>query len=476
MLEKIKNWLLYDEPLFQKEIRSNHDKSIPKRLWKKNWLGLTKIYDSYEQQYNWCFIKITSHLTEDDYIEDYRNTLTIGWGPYYKKYLLPFSILKPILDYHHYEKDENGKDTDKIRWSTYVEREYKIMIAKEEGYFSIDLNHGDNFLYNITKHKGYHFWYWFFWKNTYRSKNELLNLDGTLFKDITYLDKGFFNFKEKEEIENLQPKIVFEILDYDQEPVTVVGNLERMTYKKGNGKFTRFLMSIFSKPEVYTKLDLEFKKEIGRGKGSYKGGTTGQAVKLLENESPEDAFSRYCYDPEVRGFRSTKFENLTFLSYKKYKNYGITDEIAYEEKDVDNNIRKVVIVLLNLEKDTFVEYDRDEDLQYLPLCYCIYNRELNIKDSGKKIYKIDIKDNESYYINKLISRIFNSVVVTETEGDDEIVSADILKSVKIKESIKSNGSLEYYFTEEVKNYLLEKMNMYFKYSDFVEVQGEEDAI
>lgn len=476
MLEKIKNWLLYDEPLFQKELRSNHDKSIPKRLWKKNWLGLTKIYDSYEQQYNWCFIKITSHLAEDDSIEDYRNTLTIGWGPYYKKYLLPFSILKPILDYHHYEKDENGKDTDKIRWSTYVEREYKISIAKEEGYFSIDLNHGDNFLYNITKHKGYHFWYWFFWKNTYRSKNELLNLDGTVFKDITYLDRKLGTYKEKEDIENLQPKIVFEILDYDQEPVTVVGNLERMTYKKGNGKFTRFLMSIFSKPEVYTRLDLEFKKEIGRGKGSWKGGTIGQAVKLLENESPEDAFSRYCYDPEVRGFRSTKFENLTFLSYKKYKNYGITDEIVYEEKNVDNNIKKVIILKNNLVKDTFVEYDRDEDLNKLPLLCCIYNKEIIVKELPQKIYKIEIKDGESYDINKLISRIFNSVIVTETEDEDDNVSCNLLKSNIIKQKIKSNGSLTYYFTKEAKDYLLEKMNMYFKYSNFVEVQGEEDAI
>ena len=83
-----------------------------------------------------------------------------------------------------------------------------------------------------------------------------------------------------------------------------------------------------------------------------------------------------------------------------------------------------------------------------------------------------IVNKESYDINKLISRIFNSVIVTETE--DDIVSCNLLKSNIIKQKIKSNGSLTYYFTKEAKDYLLEKMNMYFKYSNFVEVQGKED--
>ena len=65
MLNKIKNWLLYDKPLFSKETEE-WDTRIWKKDWKKNWLGLIKIYDSYETKYDWCFIRVESHLQEDD--------------------------------------------------------------------------------------------------------------------------------------------------------------------------------------------------------------------------------------------------------------------------------------------------------------------------------------------------------------------------------------------------------------------------
>lgn len=78
-MKKILDWLLYDKPLFTKENIKPYDKSIRKEYWKKNWLGLTKVYDSYDKKYNWCFIRFSSHLAEDDCIEDLRNTITIGW-------------------------------------------------------------------------------------------------------------------------------------------------------------------------------------------------------------------------------------------------------------------------------------------------------------------------------------------------------------------------------------------------------------
>ena len=56
-MKKILDWLLYDKPLFTKENIKPYDKSIRKEYWKKNWLGLTKVYESYDKKYNWCFIR-----------------------------------------------------------------------------------------------------------------------------------------------------------------------------------------------------------------------------------------------------------------------------------------------------------------------------------------------------------------------------------------------------------------------------------
>ena len=40
-------------------------------------------------------------------------------------------------------------------------------------------------------------------------------------------------------------------------------------------------------------MDIEFTKETGRQKGSWKGGVCGTSTNILENETPLDAFRKY---------------------------------------------------------------------------------------------------------------------------------------------------------------------------------------
>lgn len=328
MLNKIKNWLLYDKPLFSKEVKE-WDTRIWKKDWKKNWLGLIKIYDSYNIKYDWCFIRIESHLQEDDIIDDYRNVLSIGFGHRYRKWLLPFSIIKPVLDYHYYKRDTSGKviEPKQISWSKYEEREYGISIVKEEGYFHLTWDYCSNLMDNITGHKSKSIWLWFFWKQCNRTKQELLNLDGSLYKDITDVKDtdAIDRYDLIKSYEKTQPYFEFKILDYDKEEVAVIARLERNTYSYGRGKFTRWLMKFFKKPIVSTYLELEFLKEIGPRKGSWKGGTTGHSVRLLENDNAVTAFKRYCISPELRGSRNDISTNLTFLKHVMYESYD-TDE------------------------------------------------------------------------------------------------------------------------------------------------------
>ncbi len=41
-------------------------------------------------------------------------------------------------------------------------------------------------------------------------------------------------------------------------------------------------------------LDLDFSAEVGRRKGSWKGGTLGHAIEMVTGEAHEAAFRRYC--------------------------------------------------------------------------------------------------------------------------------------------------------------------------------------
>lgn len=450
---KIIDWLLYDKPLFTKPLQS-YSRSISKEKWKKNWLGLTLVYDSYDLQYNWCFIKVTSHREEDGCIEDKRNTLSIGFGGRYIKWLLPFSIIKPVLDY----KSSYTRDGVEIQYDVYEKREYKISYDKKEGYINIHWNYADQLLYNITKHKSYSKWITLFWGDfsCSCSRWELLNLDKSLYKDITKVD-----YETRQELDKHHQYIEFTFLDYDKEEITATGKLVRRVYSYGNQNMvTRWIMKFFRKPIDNTYLEMEFHKEIGPNKGSYKGGTTGQGVKLLPDELPEEAFVRYCTDPEVRGFKASILTNMTMTQFKYCK---------------FNNVGEIYV----------------PKLKSLPGIASLSNMYFNIIDyQDRGIKHNDVWDRNPYDLN------LKSIVIKKSQDIDRvldlrekklyaIVDEKTLGSILFqfwlgycapftKLKINSNGMFIYYFTEEAYNYL--KDRDYFKYVEFVEIKNEEDAM
>lgn len=61
----------------------------------------------------------------------------------------------------------------------------------------------------------------------------------------------------------------------------------------------------FDIPNDYTTkisrcLSLQFSKETGKEKGSWKGGTVGHAIEMLPNEMHKSAFQRYCAQHEMK--------------------------------------------------------------------------------------------------------------------------------------------------------------------------------
>src|SRR3546814_5855436 len=67
--------------------------------------------------------------------------------------------------------------------------------------------------------------------------------------------------------------------------------LEESEWKRGKGIFR---LLYIGRNRVGRSLDLRFSSEVGKRKGSWKGGTVGHSVDVLPGELHEAAFKRYC--------------------------------------------------------------------------------------------------------------------------------------------------------------------------------------
>lgn len=100
------------------------------------------------------------------------------------------------------------------------------------------------------------------------------------------------SWEEKKEIVKSCPTKIYRFTDFDGEEIECKTRIEEMEWHKGKGWF-RWLR-FFVKPKIHRSLDLDFSKETGRRKGSWKGGTMGHSIEMLPGELHEAAFRRYC--------------------------------------------------------------------------------------------------------------------------------------------------------------------------------------
>jgi hypothetical protein len=102
------------------------------------------------------------------------------------------------------------------------------------------------------------------------------------------------------------PKAVFLVDDFDGQRLTVTTHIEEREWKFGEGWFK--WLSLFRKAKVRRSLSINFDKECGPEKGSWKGGTMGTGIDMLPGELHEAAFRRYCeqdHSSKYRHYRVT---------------------------------------------------------------------------------------------------------------------------------------------------------------------------
>lgn len=88
------------------------------------------------------------------------------------------------------------------------------------------------------------------------------------------------------------PTVNFLLRDFDGVVITAKTRIEETVYRKGIGKFK--WVSWFTKPLIYRNLKIEFDKETGPEKGSWKGGTTGTSFDATGYKNHYEAIKAFC--------------------------------------------------------------------------------------------------------------------------------------------------------------------------------------
>jgi hypothetical protein len=109
-------------------------------------------------------------------------------------------------------------------------------------------------------------------------------------KQGSYFQDG--SYDQQTEAKKQCSKRLFEFQDYDGERITVTTMIQEREWLRGVKAF-RWLSRFFY-PKIRRSLNLEFHKEVGPRKGSWKGGTIGHSIEMLPGELHEAAFRRYC--------------------------------------------------------------------------------------------------------------------------------------------------------------------------------------
>lgn len=152
---------------------------------------------------------------------------------------------------------------------------------------------------------------------------------GLSFWDTTY-------YKEEEFAKKNCPKVDFTIKDYDGQIISVTTHIEEREWHFGE-KYFKWL-SLFRKPLIRRDLSIEYSDEVGREKGSWKGGTVGCSIEMLPGELHESAMKRHC-EKEHRSKHGTY--KIEFVGPGKFvPRFFQTPDTPEVSNQVESNIKK----------------------------------------------------------------------------------------------------------------------------------------
>ena len=233
------------------------------------WLKSKIKYD--KDSYSIWGVYLHSHDGEEE-----NNILIFYFGLYIISFILPFRLIKPIVDYHVFKKDINDNDMLDVMGTAYAINTYAL--SYYDGIIEFKWNAGDDMSTNITNHKGISKIIYLFWRYKTKVKTILLNLDSTSFSDITESSESNIEY-----MNTLQPRYYISIYREDNLVVPAECRAILNVYSYGGSILTKLIMSIFKKPIAVRRIEIEINRL------EYKA-----TLDMGDNETIIDAFKRFC--------------------------------------------------------------------------------------------------------------------------------------------------------------------------------------
>jgi len=206
---------------------------------------------------------------------------------------LPGRFLRPWkhwVDTSQYAWNENRLATQQGYWEVH-EREYGFTTF--EG--SLHVHYGPQ-THDSTTTKSK---VWFYpWRETKLIRHSWFGQDG---KHVVTMDLGrgpksdpLKQIDLERKIRDVVPAPRFVFRDFDGEMLVATTQLEEMEWQYGTKRWS--WLRHFRRNRIRRSLDLSFSGEVGRRKGSWKGGTVGHSIELRPGELHESGFHRYCIE------------------------------------------------------------------------------------------------------------------------------------------------------------------------------------
>ena len=210
-------------------------------------------------------------------------------------------------------------DTSKYEWSTnpkggyweYIKREYGIYMAEDAIHIRYGIQPGC-WSSRDKKNSDHSKVLWIPWKHMTYQHEKFFTPDWH-FYDIVHPKnrRGALNFEMERQVRDNVPKIKFKFNDYDGEEIIATCYISQRVWRRGTS-WCKWIGYIRKPLERYY-LDIEFSKEVGYEKGSWKGGTVGHSIEIGYLENPLEAFKRYgsaedCY--KNHGRKNRGFTNI----------------------------------------------------------------------------------------------------------------------------------------------------------------------
>lgn len=203
---------------------------------------------------------------------------------------LPQWVLRPYREKHRANWDAEtvarlGRD-----WYWTIDRR-ELGFSVFDGHLSVEF--GRQSMDSSTERRWGCFLPWTQWRHVRRS---FYGVQGEHVATLPDTGKSYLGdpgrWRREQVIADATPTVSFEFDDFDGERIVATTKIEEWEWHFGEGWFK--WLSLFTAPRVNRTLDLRFSAEVGKRKGSWKGGTIGHGIEMLPGELHEAAFRRYC--------------------------------------------------------------------------------------------------------------------------------------------------------------------------------------